>query len=147
MEQHSTICRTIPEGHIDALPDMDEHRYMPALFPAQVAPADHRADMVQAHYDFLTKRQRDSGVRVRLCTTGCYSLYSADGHFIARTTAPTTWCGMSPERIQTAAMQMAYGEDLAAACRAADQDVKQTGAVSEATVRTIRALLTKVDAK
>lgn len=148
MAQIGLIQReVIPEGHIDALPDMDEHRYMPSSAPIPVSAAAHRADLVQAHYDFLTTRQRESGVRVRLCATGCYSIYDADGHFIGRTTTPNTWMGQTAEAIQTAAMRMAYSEELHAAARAADDDFEKLGAVSVETVQMIRALLMKVDAK
>lgn len=148
MEQQGFIQReVIPEGHIDALPDMDEGRYMPSSVPLHVSSAEHRADMVQAHYDFLTARQRESGVRVRLCSTGRYSIYNAAGHFIATTTTPGTWAGVSVEQLQTAAMRMAYSEELHAVAVAADADFEKLGTVSEDTVRQIRALLTKVDAK
>lgn len=110
--------------------------------------AKHQAERLQAHADFLTERQRQSGIRVRICSTGCYSLYDAAGHFIGRT-APVAAgldIDIAPARLKTAAARMAYSEELANACRLVDLDVEASGAVSASTIERIRGLLGAIGA-
>lgn len=102
---------------------------------------------LQAHTDHLTAHQRASGVRIRLCSSGCYAVYNAEGNFIARTPPPGTLTGLPAAALKTSAARMAYSEELVTVCRAADIDFEFSGSVSSATVAAIRALLTQVDAK
>lgn len=114
--------------------------------PLKVQTAQQHVDQLQAHYDFLTTRQRESGMRIRLCSTGCYSIYDAGGHFIGRTTAPDTWSGVPVSRLKTVAARMAHAEELVVVCRQADLDFERTGTVSSATVTAIRELLSVIGA-
>jgi hypothetical protein len=114
--------------------------------PLKLQNAQQHADQLQAHYDFLTTRQRESGMRIRLCSTGCYSIYDAGGHFIGRTTAPDTWSGVPMSQLKTVAARMAHAEELVVVCRQADLDFERTGTVSSATVTTIRELLSVIGA-
>ncbi len=103
--------------------------------------AHQHAEHLRAHADFLTERQRASGIRARLCSTGCYSLYDAQGHYIGRTAPPHSLCTLGESKLKTAAARMAYSEELFGMCRDADGDYEATGTVSAATITNIRALL------
>ena len=110
-------------------------RPMPQQFTARV----------QAHFDHLKAHQRASGKRIRLCTSGCYAVYNAEGYFIARTAPPGMLTGLPLADLKTAASRMAYSEELAILCRAADIDYENTGTVAPATIVAIRKLLDAVD--
>lgn len=103
--------------------------------------AQQYAARLQAHTDHLTAHQRASGVRIRLCSSGCYAVYNAEGNFIARTPPPGTLTGLPAAALKTSAARMAYSEELANVCRAADIDFETSGSVSPATVAAIRKLL------
>lgn len=113
--------------------------------PVKALNSQQHAEQLQAHYDFLTTRQRESGMRIRLCSTGCYSIYDAGGHFIGRTTTPDTWSGVPAGHLKNVAARMAHSEELLDVCRAADRDYESAGVVSNVTVQRIRALLGAVD--
>ncbi|MDC8756233.1 hypothetical protein [Janthinobacterium fluminis] len=106
-----------------------------------------QADHIQAHADFLTERQRKSGIRTRLCSTGCYSMYDAKGYFIGRTPPPGTLLGVDGASLREAAARMAMSAELLGACRLVDQDWTAAGAVSAETVAQIRDLLSSLAAK
>lgn len=103
--------------------------------------AQQNAARLHAHADHLTAHQRASGVRIRLCTTGCYAVYNAEGNFIARTSPPGTLTGLPAAALKTAAARMAFSEELTTVCRAADMDYESSGTVSPATIAAIRKLL------
>jgi hypothetical protein len=109
--------------------------------PLKLTNAQQHAEHLRAHADFLTERQRASGIRARLCSTGCYSLYDAEGHYIGRTAPPLSLCCLGATKLATAAVRMAHSEELVGACRDADADYEEAGAVSPATIARIRALL------
>jgi hypothetical protein len=103
--------------------------------------AQQYAARMQAHADHLTAHQRASGLRIRLCSSGCYAVYNAEGNFIARTAPLGTLTGLPTTALKTSAARMAYSEELATVCRAADIDFETSGSVSPATVAAIRKLL------
>ena len=108
--------------------------------------AQQHAERLHAHADHLTAYQRASGMRIRLCSTGCYAVYNAEGNFIARTPPPGTLTGLPSAALKTAAARMAFSEELANVCRRADQDFESTGTVSDSVVATIRQLLNTIEA-
>ena len=101
---------------------------------------------IQAHYDFLAKHHRDTGVRARLCSSGCYSLSDANGHFNGRTASEGKPGNTSASNLKTTASCMAHSEELLSACRAIDSDFEKTGTVSCETIALIRNLLGAVAA-
>ncbi|WP_317205451.1 hypothetical protein [Janthinobacterium sp.] len=103
--------------------------------------AQHFAERRQAHADFLTARQRDSGMRVRRCSTGCFSLYSAAGHFIGRTAQALDDTDGAPTISRAAAVAMAFSTEMASALRLLDIDFEMTGTVGSDTVAQIRRVL------
>lgn len=136
----------ITSGIASPLNAETEGRRFFVVDPAKLQNAQRQAEQLQAHYDFLTTRQRESGMRIRLCSTGCYSIYDASGHFIGRTTTPDTWSGVAVSRLRTVAARMAFSEDLANVCRLADIDFERTGTVAPATISMIRKLLSDIGA-
>lgn len=109
--------------------------------------AQRHAEQIQAHADFLTERQRKSGVRTRLCSTGCYSMYNAEGLFIGRTPPPGTMLGADGESLGEVALRMAMSAELLGACHLVDEDWTAGGAVSTETVTKIRGLLSSLVTK
>lgn len=101
---------------------------------------------LQAHGEHLLAHQRASGARIRQCSTGCYSIYNAQGNFIGRTPPPGTLTGLPIEELRMAAARMAYGKELATVCRLADIDFELTGTVAVSTMETIRKLLASIAA-
>jgi hypothetical protein len=122
------------------------HQLSVAVDPLKLVNAQLHAERLQAHYDFLTTRQRESGMRIRLCSTGCYSIYDASGHFIGRTTTPDTWSGVAASQLKTVAARMAFSEELANVCRLADMDFERTGTVAPGTIVAMRTLLGAIGA-
>lgn len=112
----------------------------------KLANAQQHAEHLRKHADYIVAKQRASGIRVRLCSTGCFAMYNAAGNFIGRTAPAGSLASIPPAALKTTAVRMAYSEELAAACRAADLDVERTGAVSAETITTIRSLLSVVGA-
>lgn len=112
--------------------------------PIKLANAQLKAAHIQAHYDFLTTRQRESGMRMRLCSTGCFSLYNAAGQFIGRTAPPSAPFGVPPASLKTTAACMAHSDEMAQLCRQVDADYEHAGAVSPETIGRIRELLSAV---
>jgi hypothetical protein len=133
-------------GHRDALPLTDDNRRFFAVDPVKLMNDQLHAERLQAHADFLTAQQRASGVRARLCSTGCYSLYDAEGHYIGRSAPARSPGGVPQAKLGTVAARMAYSEELASSCRQADRDYEASGTVSAATIAGIRALLGRIDA-
>lgn len=135
----------VTTGDPKPLRDMPADRRFFAVDPLSATNAQLHAEHLRAHHDFIAARQRESGVRARLCTTGCYSLYNSDGQFIGRTvsavadTPAQSW-------LKTTAARMAYSEELAHACRRADQDFETSGTVSPQTIAAIRQLLSIISA-
>ena len=108
--------------------------------------APQYSERFQAHIDFLNDRQRKSGVRLRLCTTGCYSIYNANGQYMARTAPPGALLGVGPAALKAAAVNMAMSDDMLAALRLVDGDTEKYGAVTVSTVTHIRDLLAVLEA-
>lgn len=133
-------------GSASPLSAHTEGRRFFVVDPVKLNNAQQHAEQLQAHYDFLTTRQRESGMRIRLCSTGCYSVYDAGGHFIGRTTTPDTWSGVPAMQLKNVAARMAFSEELANICRQADLDFERTGTVSPGTISTIRSLLGAIGA-
>lgn len=169
MAQHLTAAQAVPPAEQTASPSLavklGEFLFVASGVPgtagkivervAAPAPDAVQAKLVtrqaqeariQAHNDFLTKTQRDSGIRIRLCATGTYSIYNDAGHFVARSAPVTTGHAAPLFDVRTAAARMAYSEELAAVCRAADLDYESTGTVSPETVNIIRTILRLVAA-
>lgn len=83
-------------------------------------------------------------VRARLGFGGCYILFNAAGHFLART-IPAAESTTPPARLKLAAVRMAYANELATLCRLSSIDFEATGAVSPTTMGLIRDLLTEIE--
>lgn len=103
-------------------------------------------DRMLTHGKFLIERQRQSGIRVRLCSSGRYSLYNASGHFMAHTPGPDNYTGIKASELKAAAIRMALSDEMLQACRKVDADVELTGAVTGTTVDLVRALLATMGA-
>lgn len=127
-----------------AMPPDTGNRRFTTFDIVKLTNAQQHAEHLRAHADFLTEHQRASGIRARLCSTGSYSLYDAQGRYIGRTAPPHSLCCLGATKLKSAAARMAYSEELAAVCRDADGDYEATGTVSSTTIANIRALLTVV---
>ena len=110
----------------------------------QIAAQQH-VKHLHAHANHLTAYQRESGMRIRLCSTGCYAVYNMEGNFIARTPPAGTLTGLPVGALKSAAARMAYSEELVNVCRLADVEFESAGTVSEGTVAMIRKLLMTID--
>lgn len=134
-------------SHADQLPQADntDRRFF-AVDTVKLMNAHQHANHLHAHADHLTSYQRASGVRIRLCNSGCYTMYNAEGNFIGRTPPPGTLTGLPSAALKTAAARMAYSEELAHVCRLADIDFERSGTVAPGTVTEIRKLLSAIGA-
>lgn len=130
-------------GCMEALPGVDNSRRFFVLDPLAANNARQHADAWRSAQAEQEYRQRESGVRVRLCTTGSYTLYDRRGRFIGRTLPVTPDALDVPPA--TMAARMAYSEELASACRMVDQDYEAIGSVSPVTVALLRKLLSTID--
>jgi hypothetical protein len=132
-------------GHADFIRrDITERRFAVVGATHPAAPHSQKlAENARAHHAFIEAQQRSSGVRARLCSTGCYSLYNAHGQFIGRTVTGDGG-GFCKSTLRTMAVRMAYADDLASACRMVDQDYEATGTVTPVTVALLRKLLNTI---
>jgi hypothetical protein len=140
--EHLNVAFTT--GHAEVMPPRDRRFF--AVDIVKLTNAQQHAQHLEAHAAHIVAQQRASGIRVRLCSTGTYSLYNAAGQFIGRTPPVGTPPHIAPALAKNAAARMAYSEELANVCRLADLDYENTGTVMPSTIATIRALLLTIGA-
>jgi hypothetical protein len=140
------LVLTTPSGRDDVQRDADRSRRCFSFDPFARPSASDRAARLRDHAEWLAARQRASNVRIRLCLTGCYSIYNDQGQFVARTPTPSDLFGLSAGHMRTSAARMAYAEELAAVCRVVDLDYEQSGSVAPSTIVAMRELLATIGA-
>ncbi|KQW97121.1 hypothetical protein ASC94_10025 [Massilia sp. Root418] len=130
-------------GHADAMPvDSTDRRFF-VIDPLATTNAQQFAERMRAHHAHIEAHQRASGVRARLCTQGCYTLYSQQGQFIGRTVSAGA-AGHTAATLRLMAARMAHSEELANMCRLVDLDYERSGAVSSESMALLRKLLTTI---
>ncbi len=136
------ITYAFATGDINPLRDMPADRRFFVLDPHAANNAQQHADVQRSAQAEIEYRQRESGVRVRQCSTGSHALFDRRGRFIGRT-VPVTLDTLDPPPA-TMARRMAYSEELHSACRMVDHDYEAIGAVSPVTVALLRKLLATI---
>lgn len=129
-------------GCMEALPCVDNSRRFFVLDPLAANNARQHADAWRSAQAEQEYRQRESGVRVRQCSTGSHALFDRRGRFIGRM-VPVTPDTLDPPPAAMA-RRMAYSEELHGACRMVDHDYEAMGGVSPVTVALLRKLLATI---
>jgi hypothetical protein len=144
MNRPAPLNMVFASGHKDALKAFEPDR---RFFVVGTRPPTNpqQAERLRAHEQYLEARQRESGVRARMCALGCYSLYNGAGRYTARTVS-SGHCGFTPAELRLVAMRMAYSEELANTCHLVDLDYEASGTVSPSTVALLRQLLARIGA-